>query len=52
MIKYKEPFQESGQDYYEQRYRSRVIKNLKKKAKLFGFELAEIASINKRNVVM
>jgi len=28
-----------GQDYYETRYRSRVIQNLKRKAQQFGFEL-------------
>lgn len=50
MIKYKISFEESGQDYYEQRYRTRVIKNLKQKARAFGYELTEIKLINE-NVV-
>lgn len=31
-----------GQDYYETRYRSRVIQNLKRKAQQFGFELVAV----------
>ena len=32
-------YQDSGMDYYEQRYQERVINNLQKKALAFGFEL-------------
>ena len=28
-----------GMDYYEQQYRERIVKNLKKKARSMGFEL-------------
>jgi transposase len=31
-----------GQQYYEERYRSRVIQNLKRKAQQLGFELVEV----------
>lgn len=42
MIKYKMPYKDAGQEYYEQRYRDRIIKNLKRKAKLFGLDLIEM----------
>ena len=35
-------YNEIGQEYYEQQYRSRVIKNLSFRAKTLGFELTEI----------
>lgn len=34
---------DEGQEQYEQKYRSRVLKNLKQKAKDMGFALAPIA---------
>jgi hypothetical protein len=34
-------FQEVGADAYEQRYRDRVLRNLRRKAKALGFELVE-----------
>jgi transposase len=33
---------EAGQDYYEAQYRDRIIKNLKRKAAEFGFNIVEI----------
>jgi transposase len=33
---------DAGQDYYEQRYRTRVIQNLKRRAQQLGFELVTI----------
>jgi transposase len=36
-------YNEVGQDYYEQQYRERLIKNLGFRAKTLGFELKEIA---------
>ena len=30
---------DAGQEYYEERYRSRVLQNLKRKAQELGFEL-------------
>jgi transposase len=39
MLKYGNDYVDVGQDYYEERYRSRIIKNLKRRAQEFGFEL-------------
>lgn len=41
MMKHGTEYTDVGQDYYEQRYKSRVIKNLKKRAQELGFELVE-----------
>jgi len=35
-----------GQEYYEQRYRSRAVQNLKRKAQELGFELVATKEIN------
>ena len=42
MLKYGTNYTDLGKEYYEQRYQSRVIRNLKRKAKQFGFELTNI----------
>ena len=42
MLKYGTEYVDLGQEYYEQRYQERVIANLKRKAKQFGFELVNI----------
>jgi len=42
MLKYGSEYVDLGQEYYEQRYQDRVIANLKRKAKQFGFELVDI----------
>ena len=39
MLKNGTCYNDLGQDYYEERYQSRVIQNLKRKAKHLGFEL-------------
>ena len=39
MLKYKQEYKDPGQDYYEQKYQERVVKNLKRKAKALGFDL-------------
>jgi transposase len=39
MLKYKQEYQDPGQDYYEQKYQERVVKNLKRKAQALGFDL-------------
>ena len=39
MLKNGTSYVDVGQDYYEERYQARVIKNLKRKAKHLGFEL-------------
>jgi transposase len=42
MLKYKQEFRDPGRDFYEQQYRDRVIKNLKRKAKTLGLELVPL----------
>jgi transposase len=39
MLKHGTHYKDIGQDYYEQRYQNRVINNLKKRAKQFGYKL-------------
>jgi transposase len=41
MLRHGVAYTEVGQDYYEQHYRDRVIKNLKRKAGALGFSLVE-----------
>ena len=41
MLKNGVEYIETGQDYYEKRYRERIIKNLSAKAKSLGFNLIE-----------
>jgi transposase len=42
MLKNGTTYADLGQDYYEERYRSRVVLNLKRKAQQLGFELVTI----------
>ena len=44
MLKNGTTYADLGQDYYEERYRSRVVQNLKRKAQQLGFELVSIQS--------
>lgn len=46
MLKYGTEYVDLGQEYYEQRYQDRMITNLKRKAKEFGFELVNIKEHN------
>ncbi|OUL18255.1 IS110 family transposase [Nostoc sp. RF31YmG] len=39
-------YTDPGMDYYEQRYRERMVNNLHKKAQAFGFELIPQSSEN------
>jgi transposase len=41
MLKNGTEYTDVGQDYYEQTYKSRVVKNLKKRAQQLGYELIE-----------
>ena len=41
MLKHGTQYVDAGQEYYEQRYRTRVVENLKKRALEFGFELVK-----------
>jgi len=42
MLKHKQEYNDPGQDYYEQKYRERVIKNLERRAKDLGLQLVPI----------
>lgn len=42
MLSQKTEYSETGQNYYEEQYRQRMIKNLHTRAKDFGFELVKI----------
>ena len=42
MLKHGTQFVDQGQDYYEQQYRKRVIKNIKKRAISLGFDLIPV----------
>jgi hypothetical protein len=42
MLKNGTTFTDAGQDYYEERYRTRVVQNLKRKAQEMGFKLVSI----------
>ena len=46
MLKYKQEYQDPGQDYYEQKYQERVIKNLKRRAKELGMDLVPQQSVS------
>ncbi len=39
MLRYGSEYVDAGQDYYEQRYRERVVRNLEQRAKTLGYEL-------------
>ena len=41
MLKYGTDYVDPGLDYYEQKYRQRVLNNLKKRARLLGYELIQ-----------
>lgn len=45
MLRYGEDYVDVGQDYYNQQYQDRIIRNMQKKAKLLGFQLIPIQSV-------
>ena len=47
MLRHGVEYKEAGQTYYEEQYRGRVLKNLKRKAAEFGFDLVELTQIMK-----
>ncbi len=47
MLRYGIRYKDAGQNYYEQQYRDRVVKNLKRKAEELGFSLVETAQMAK-----
>ena len=48
MLKNGTAYVDAGQDYYEERYRGRVVQNLKRKAQELGFELIEISGLQQK----
>ena len=48
MWKTREQYVDLGADYYEQKYRERVLNNLKKKAHSLGFELVDQPELSQR----
>lgn len=44
LLKYRDQYIDPGQDYYQQQYQERVIKNLQRKAKELGMELVPTAA--------
>lgn len=42
MLKHGTDYVDVGQDYYEQHYRQRVLKNLHRKAQALGYQLVEM----------
>lgn len=43
MLKYRRPYVDPGEQYYEQQYRDRIIRNLQRKAASLGLELVPTA---------
>jgi len=48
MLKHGSAYVDAGQDYYEERYRNRVVQNLKRKAQELGYQLIEISGIQQK----
>ena len=44
-LRYGQPYQDAGADYYEQRYQERVVKQLRRRAAAFGYALTETVSV-------
>lgn len=44
MLKYGKDYQDLGQDYYEEKYKERILRSLKKNAAKFGLELQPVSS--------
>lgn len=52
MLSQKIPYNDPGQDYYEQRYKDRLIKNLKRRAATLGYELHQVEPFENNELVM
>lgn len=52
MLKNGTEYTDIGQEYYEQNYKSRVLKNLKKRAQQLGYELVEAIMPNQPNITV
>jgi transposase len=42
MLKYQEAYRDPGESYYEEQYQQRMLRNLKRKAKLLGMQLVPV----------
>lgn len=42
MLRYGTAYVDAGQEYYEQQYKARVVRNITQRAKALGFELVPI----------
>lgn len=47
-LRYGWKYQEPGVDYYEERYRQRLVSNLHRRAKSLGYELAPVQTFEQR----
>ncbi len=52
MLKNGTAYVDAGQKYYEERYRTRVVENLKRKAHDMGFQLVEIAGTQNKTATI
>jgi len=48
MLMHGTAYVDAGQDYYEERYRNRVIQNMKRKAQELGFEVVQIPGLQQK----
>jgi hypothetical protein len=46
MLRYGTAYVDAGQQAYEQKYRDRVLTNLQRKAKAFGYQLVHVEGID------
>jgi transposase len=46
ILKTKKPYQDAGENYYEQRYREKLLNSLKKQAATFGFDLVPLQEVH------
>jgi hypothetical protein len=45
MLRYGTAYVDAGQQAYEQQYRDRVLTNLQRKARVFGYQLVQVEDI-------
>lgn len=45
MMKYGQDYVDAGQDYYDQQYKERIVKNMRRRAQMLGFELTPIQTL-------
>jgi len=50
MLKNGAAYVDAGQKYYEERYRGRVVQNLKRKAQELGYKLVEISELQQNKI--